>query len=128
LILEVALIILSPPQTRFCNHSPFKSQLMRQSGRGIEKVRRLVGGRTREASSLSLVHLGLTYAGSVALYGLGGWWLDKKLGTLPAFTLVGVALGAVGGFIWIYREVIRAETLSREKKQAEAREEETRKS
>ncbi len=100
---------------------------MRQTGRWGQRLRRSVGKRTREASSLSLVHLGSTYAAAVALYGLGGWWLDKKLGTLPAFTLVGVGLGALGGFIWIYREVIRAETLSREKKQAEEREEETRK-
>ena len=100
---------------------------MRQTGRWGEKIRRQVGGRTRDASSLSLTHLGTTYAAAVALYGLGGWWLDRKLGTLPAFTLVGVAVGGLGGFIWIYREVIRAETLSREKKQAEEREEETKK-
>ena len=87
----------------------------------------MIARRTREANSLSLIHLGTTYAAAVILYALGGLWLDRKLGTLPAFTLLGVALGALGGFLWIYREVIRAETMSREKKKTEEREEETRK-
>ena len=100
---------------------------MRQSGRWGKRILHLILGRTREASSLSLAHLGVTYAAAVVLYGLGGWWLDKKLGTLPLFTLLGVALGALGGFIWIYREVLRAEALSRREKETKDREEETRK-
>ena len=78
--------------------------------------------RGAESRSVSLAHLGMTYAAAVALYGLGGYWLDMKLGSLPAFTLVGVALGAVGGFIWIYREVLRAE--ERERREKERRESE----
>jgi F0F1-type ATP synthase assembly protein I len=69
---------------------------------------------------MSYGHLGLTYAASLVFYGFGGWWLDGKLGTQPLFLLVGVALGAVGGFLWIYREVVRAETKAREKKKAES--------
>jgi len=81
-------------------------------------AKRLVAGRGRDASSFSLAHVGLTYGAAVALYGLGGWWLDGRLGTLPWFTLLGVALGAVGGFLWVYREVTRAESQSRAKKAA----------
>ena len=65
-----------------------------------------------------------TYGAAVVLYGLGGWWLDGKLGTSPLFLLIGVGLGAVGGFIWVYREVLRAEARSRAKKAAEAGERE----
>ena len=92
---------------------------MRQKDRWAERVRRVVRGRAREAKSISLAHLGLTYGAAVVLYCLGGWWLDKKLGTLPLFTLLGVALGAVGGFIWVYREVIRAEQRSRGKRESQ---------
>jgi len=42
---------------------------------------------------------GLTFAVTVALFALGGLWLDGKLGTGPWFVLVGVLLGLVGGTI-----------------------------
>ena len=87
-------------------------------------ARRLLTVRGRESASLSLGNLGLTYGAAVVLYGLGGWWLDGKLGTSPLFLLIGVGLGAVGGFIWVYREVLRAEARSRAKKAAEAGERE----
>jgi len=83
-------------------------------------ARRLLTARGRDSDSFSLAHVGLTYSASVVLYGLGGWWLDGKLGTQPWFTLVGVGVGAVGGFLWVYREVIRAESRSRAKQAAEA--------
>lgn len=97
---------------------------MSRQGRLKRWTRRLVTARNHDASALSYAHLGITYAASVALYALGGWWLDGKLGTLPAFTLVGVALGAVGGFLWIYREVVRVETKAHEKKVEEKADEE----
>ena len=93
---------------------------MRQSGGWAKKFRVWTQGRSRDAASLSLAHLGMTYAGAVALYGFLGWWLDRRVGTLPLFTLLGVALGAVGGFVWINREVLRAQ--AREKRdRAESR-------
>jgi F0F1-type ATP synthase assembly protein I len=53
------------------------------------------------------------------MYGLGGWWLDGRLGSEPWFTILGVALGAVGGFVWVYREVMRDSAVSRNKKEEE---------
>ncbi|MBC8367126.1 AtpZ/AtpI family protein [bacterium] len=93
---------------------------MNQSQKPLGKLRVWVRKRSRESASASLAHLGLTYALAVVVYGLGGWWLDKRLETMPWFTLLGVALGAVGGFIWVYREVMRdskASQVEREEKE-----------
>ena len=41
--------------------------------------------------------LGLEFIVAVAVVGGIGWWADKRLGTLPWLTLVGVAIGfAIG--------------------------------
>jgi F0F1-type ATP synthase assembly protein I len=40
----------------------------------------------------------------LAFTGLG-YWLDTKAGTLPLLTLVGAALGGVGGFVNLYRSL-----------------------
>lgn len=42
----------------------------------------------------------------VALY--GGQWLDRRFGTAPVFLYVGVALGAIGGMMALYRQLMRA--------------------
>ena len=42
--------------------------------------------------------LGLQLAGSVLLGFFAGFFLDKKLGSLPWGTLVGCALGLIAGF------------------------------
>jgi F0F1-type ATP synthase assembly protein I len=49
--------------------------------------------------------LGLTFAASIAVFGGAGYWLDGRLGTWPTFLIVGVFLGATGGFIYIVRAV-----------------------
>jgi F0F1-type ATP synthase assembly protein I len=50
--------------------------------------------------------LGTTLAGSVLL-GLGaGYWLDSKLGTRPAFFLVGAVLGLLAAGLHFYRTVV----------------------
>lgn len=92
---------------------------MGRPGRLSRWARRLSSARRQDTSALSYAHVGLTYAGAVALYGLGGLWLDKKMGTEPLFTLLGVALGAVGGFLWVYREVTRAESQAKRDQDSE---------
>ena len=50
--------------------------------------------------------LGTTLAGSVLL-GLGaGYWLDSKLGTRPAFFLVGAVLGLLAAGLHFYRVLV----------------------
>ncbi|MGH3720414.1 MAG: AtpZ/AtpI family protein [Pseudonocardiaceae bacterium] len=50
----------------------------------------------------TLLGLGAATAG-ILLLGLGlGWLVDRLVGTLPAFTLVGLALGIVGAGVYIY--------------------------
>lgn len=49
--------------------------------------------------------VGLTLALCIALGTGGGMWLDKRLGTEPAFTVVGFLLGAVAGFRELFRSI-----------------------
>ena len=48
---------------------------------------------------------GLTFAASTALFTLGGYWLDNRLSTTPLFLIVGLVVGAVGGFIHLVESV-----------------------
>ena len=49
--------------------------------------------------------LGFTFVGTFLVLGAVGWWLDGKLGTAPWLMLVGIALGAVGGFYSMVKQV-----------------------
>ncbi len=51
--------------------------------------------------------IGLELAGGVLLGFFGGYWLDKKLGTLPWLTLAGAVAGLAGGFFLVARELFR---------------------
>lgn len=50
----------------------------------------------------TLLGLGAVTA-AILMVGLGlGWLVDEAVDTLPAFTLVGLALGIVGAGVYIY--------------------------
>lgn len=51
------------------------------------------------------LHLGFTFALAALLFCYAGYRLDKWLGTLPIFTLLGTFLGGIGGFFYIYKEL-----------------------
>ncbi len=70
---------------------------------GFDKIRR--AGRAESLVGRYL-HLGLTFTLSILLFLYVGYRLDGRLGTLPLFTLIGTFLGAGGGFLYIYRELI----------------------
>ncbi len=46
--------------------------------------------------------LGMRFAISIALGLFGGYWLDKKIHTLPLFLILGMFFGAFSGFLTIY--------------------------
>lgn len=41
----------------------------------------------------------MTFALAVALFTVGGWWLDQRLGTRAVFLVIGFLIGAVGGML-----------------------------
>ncbi|MBI4585681.1 MAG: AtpZ/AtpI family protein [Planctomycetes bacterium] len=49
--------------------------------------------------------LGATFCLAVALPTAGGIWLDRKLGTVVLFTLLGLVLGFAAGVYNLYIEV-----------------------
>ena len=57
------------------------------------------------------VGFGSSFAGGMAVFGLGGHWLDEKTGREPLFTLIGVGLGLFYG-AW---EVWKLVTMSNQK-------------
>ncbi|MBI4331978.1 MAG: AtpZ/AtpI family protein [Chloroflexi bacterium] len=53
----------------------------------------------------TLMGLGWYIGLSIVLPLLAGWWLDGKAGTMPWFTLLGLALGLVLAFTGAYRVI-----------------------
>jgi len=51
------------------------------------------------------IDLGMRLALTVFLGLLLGYGLDKKVGTLPLFTVIGSVLGMIGGMMSVYQSV-----------------------
>ena len=62
--------------------------------------------KKREALSLAM-HLGWTMVFSLVVPLLAGIWLDRKLGTMPLFTLVGAVLGILAATVGVARSTLR---------------------
>ncbi len=58
------------------------------------------------ATALRLTGLGWYVAVCIVLGIVGGVLLDKQIGTLPLFTIVGVVLGSVAAFWGMYKMVL----------------------
>lgn len=58
--------------------------------------------------ALRLTGLGWYVAGCVVLGVLGGFGIDKFLGTLPVFTLLGSVVGSVAAFWGVYKMILPA--------------------
>lgn len=64
------------------------------------------------------IELAVSFLGCFLL----GYWLDGKLGTSPALTLVGLVLGAFAGFWALYKTVKQTEARMAAAEEAERRE------
>ena len=53
------------------------------------------------------VSTGITFAVAIALFALGGVWIDRRLGTMPAATLVLTFVGMGLAGYWLYQKVGR---------------------
>jgi F0F1-type ATP synthase assembly protein I len=62
--------------------------------------------RMREALGLA-VNLGWTMLFSLLIPLLAGVWLDKKLATVPLFTLIGAVLGILAATVGVARMAVR---------------------
>ncbi len=56
--------------------------------------------------ALRLMGLGWYIAISIILGTVGGLWLDRRLGTLPLFTVLGVITGSGVAFYGVYRMIL----------------------
>jgi F0F1-type ATP synthase assembly protein I len=54
---------------------------------------------------MAMLGIGLDLAVPVALFGLLGHWLDRKWGTAPWLSVVGLLLGMVVGFYNLWKRV-----------------------
>ncbi len=73
-----------------------------------------MAGRNRKESQRSellraagqFTGYGLSWALSVLLFLLAGWWLDGKVGTTPLFMILGAFVGGGAGFYSLYRHIV----------------------
>lgn len=63
--------------------------------------------KKREALSLAM-NLGWTMVFSLVIPLLVGIWLDRRLGTMPLFTLLGMGLGILAATLGVARIAIRS--------------------
>ena len=62
---------------------------------------------------------GIQFALAIVLFLLAGQWADRKLGTSPAFLLVGVFIGGGAAFYSLYRRVTKAQKADDERRKME---------
>ena len=64
------------------------------------------GGTTTGTSLAGYAGAGLQFALAILLFVYLGQWLDRRFGTEPWLLLIGVFVGAGGGFYSIYRKLM----------------------
>lgn len=61
-----------------------------------------------------LATVGLTFVVATAGATVGGYFVDRWLGTSPWFTLIGLAVGTAAGFRDLFRSIKKAERQERD--------------
>jgi F0F1-type ATP synthase assembly protein I len=67
----------------------------------------------------SFAGAGLQFAITLVIFLFAGQWIDKKLGTSPAFLLAGVFIGGAGAFYSMYRKLSAAQKADDERRKLE---------
>ena len=62
-------------------------------------------GAAERAALGSYLTQGFQFAAALLVFTGVGYWLDGRLHTLPLLTIVGAAIGGVGGFLHLYRSL-----------------------
>lgn len=65
------------------------------------------------------MNLGFQLFVSIGVFTFLGLWLDRKVGTTPAFTVLGLALGFGAGFYSLYRELFPSSARGRGESESE---------
>lgn len=60
-------------------------------------------GNNSGSNYARLLGLGFTFISILGVCVVGGFFVDRLLGTLPIFLLVGVGIGFVAGLYYVYR-------------------------
>ena len=61
-----------------------------------------------------LASVGITFVVATAGATIGGYFVDRWLGTTPWFTLIGIGVGVAAGFRGLFRSVKNAEKQERD--------------
>jgi len=61
-----------------------------------------------------LASVGMTFVVATAGATIGGYFMDRWLGTTPWFTLIGIGVGVAAGFRGLFRSVKKAERQERD--------------
>jgi F0F1-type ATP synthase assembly protein I len=59
-------------------------------------------------SGLRMAGAGVQFTAGLLAGVFGGQWLDRRFSSAPVFLFAGVAAGAVGGMVLLYRQLMRA--------------------
>lgn len=62
------------------------------------------------------VSIGMTFAGGIILFMAAGFWIDRWLGLMPLFTIVGTLAGSTLSFLNVYRKLKLDEAKRRARK------------
>ena len=65
-------------------------------------------GKSSTPAASELAGLGMQFVVAILLFLFIGKWLDERLGTSPWLLILGVFVGAGGGFYAMYRKVFRS--------------------